>query len=167
LKRNIVVLQEGLDVSAPNNRLEGEADSEHFASTYCIDVEGEEDEDGGRGGGRGAACLDGLVDAGVLCLRDEPHAMRRACPGACCSCGLSSCMHCWLAQRHPEPVVVAGRYVYGCVDVVVVCVDGVAAVAWALCATRCLLTLPCYRVSPPVTIQTRLQVPGATSLFPW
>jgi hypothetical protein len=45
---------------------------EHFASAYCVYVEGDKDEDRGGGGGC-CACFDRIVDGRIFGLGDEPH----------------------------------------------------------------------------------------------
>jgi len=75
LKGNVIILQQRLLISLSPSLRGGGEDGEHSAGAYCVDVEGEEDENGGCGGGGcGAACLDGGVDARILALRNEAHA---------------------------------------------------------------------------------------------
>ena len=45
---------------------------EHFASAYCVYVEGDKDEDR-RGGGRCCVCFDRVVDGRIFGLGDESH----------------------------------------------------------------------------------------------
>ena len=49
---------------------------EHFASAYCVYVEGDKDEDRGGGGGC-CACFDRVVDGRILGLGDESHIFYR------------------------------------------------------------------------------------------
>jgi len=47
LKGNVIILQQRLLISLCASSQAGR-DGEHFTGAYCVDVESEEDEDGGR-----------------------------------------------------------------------------------------------------------------------